>query len=93
VMLCSAPGEVQVLLATHFVDGTLLLTSAEGAVRDDPGAGILRTGIAGATTRVLFDAHAERLAAIADAHGGPRPTVATITAFAEALEPIVRILA
>ena len=93
VMLCSAPGEVQLLLATHFVDGTLLLTSAEGAVRDDPAAGILRTGIAGATTRVLFDAHAERLAVIADAHGGPRPTVATITAFAEALEPIVRILA
>lgn len=86
---CSAPDNVDVQLVTFF-EGGLLVTSADATAADRPEAKLYQTGLGGANTRDLLEAHDQRAAELATTLGAPRPTERKMAAFAAALDAVMR---
>lgn len=88
-LLCAAPDEVVVQLASFFDGGGVLVTSTDPNARDRAEAKVFRTGVPGGNTRDILEAHEARLAELAATLGAPLPTEPSMAAFAQALDRVV----
>jgi hypothetical protein len=89
VFYCAAPDEVSLRLVSQFEGGGMLVTSVDRNARDDEAKKFFHTGVHGANTRDLMDAHAKRLAELAATLGPSKGAVASQAGFAPLLDALL----